>query len=88
MAYLGITDPLKMQWRVRPYCARMMEGLCQAKMEQCMVQGFEILRAVKLVPEPFGIAEGLMTPTFKLKRAQLQQQYQAVIDVMYRDLKS
>lgn len=52
-----------------------------------MVQGFEIARAVKLAPEPFGIAEGLMTPTFKLKRAQLQRQYQAAIDKMYKDIK-
>lgn len=61
--------------------------MCQTQMLHCMVQGFEIIRAVKLAPQPFGIAEGLMTPTFKLKRAQLRQQYQAAIDKMYRDIK-
>ncbi|KAK9825324.1 hypothetical protein WJX74_009471 [Apatococcus lobatus] len=52
------------------------------------LKGFEILRAIQLEPKPFGIAEGLMTPTFKLKRPQMQRHYQASIDKMYLELKN
>ncbi|KAE9447217.1 hypothetical protein C3L33_20871, partial [Rhododendron williamsianum] len=39
------------------------------------LRGFEMLRAVHLEPNPFDIERDLVTPTFKLKRPQLQKYY-------------
>ena len=47
------------------------------------VQGFEQVRAVHLDAEQFSVEGDLMTPTFKLKRPQLQKHYQGAIDAMY-----
>ena len=54
---------------------------------QCLLQGFEIVKAVHLEPKPFGIEEGLMTPTFKLKRPQLLKHYQSIVDRLYQHVK-
>ena len=47
------------------------------------LKGFEAVRAVFLEPEPFSVDNDLLTPTFKLKRPQLQKRYQDEIDAMY-----
>ena len=41
-----------------------------------------------LEPAAFGTDNGLMTPSFKLKRPQLLQHYQAEVDAMYAKLKA
>jgi len=53
---------------------------------QFKLKGFEIARAVHLEHDPFSEAKGLLTPTFKLKRPQLKQHYQEVIDKLYEKL--
>ncbi len=50
-------------------------------------QGFELVKAVYLESELFSVENELLTPTFKLKRPQLQKKYQAEIDAMYAALK-
>ena len=52
------------------------------------LKGFETVRAVYLEPEAFSVDNDLLTPTFKLKRPQLQKKYQAEIDAMYVALKT
>lgn len=42
--------------------------------------------AVHLTPEPFSVDNGLLTPSFKLKRPQAKDAFQAELDAMYRKL--
>lgn len=51
------------------------------------LRGFERVKAVFLDPEQWSVDNGLMTPSFKLKRNQLQKHYQAEIDRMYAEAK-
>jgi long-chain acyl-CoA synthetase len=51
------------------------------------LKGFELPKALYLEPELFSIEQDLLTPTFKLKRPQLQKKYQKQIDEMYAALK-
>lgn len=47
-----------------------------------------MIKAVHLDSEQFSVDNDLMTPTFKLKRPQLQKHYQAIIDDLYAGLKA
>ncbi|KAL6780395.1 LCS2 [Auxenochlorella protothecoides x Auxenochlorella symbiontica] len=51
------------------------------------LKGFEQVRGVILESEPFSVENELMTPTFKLKRPQLQAKYQKEIDALYNTLR-
>jgi long-chain acyl-CoA synthetase len=49
-------------------------------------KGFEKPRGVTLIGEDFTIANGLLTPTLKLKRREAVARYRKVIDVMYANM--
>lgn len=51
------------------------------------LQGFEMVKAIYLEGELFSVDNDLLTPTFKLRRPQLQAKYQGEIDAMYAALK-
>lgn len=46
----------------------------------------EKIRRFKLIGDPFTIDNGLMTPTLKLKRKNITQRYDALIQEMYADM--
>ncbi|KAK9062743.1 hypothetical protein SSX86_019932 [Deinandra increscens subsp. villosa] len=48
------------------------------------LKGFEFVKAVHLDPVPFDMDRGLLTPTFKKKRAQFLNYYQNVVDHLYK----
>ena len=50
------------------------------------LRGFEQVAAVALTPDAFSVDNGLLTPTFKLKRPQAHTAFKGVIDEMYRGL--
>ena len=47
------------------------------------LKGFEMVKAVHLEGEAFSVDNDCLTPSFKLKRPQLQKRYQAQLDAMY-----
>lgn len=52
------------------------------------LRGFEQVAAITLVAEPFSVENGLLTPTFKLKRAEAKKKYMGHVEEMYKGLES
>lgn len=50
------------------------------------VRGFEMVKSVYIDANTFSIEEGLMTPTFKIKRNEVVAKYRPMIDVMYTEI--
>lgn len=50
------------------------------------LKGFEVLKRVHLDPDAWTTDNDLMTPSFKLKRAQLKKRYEKEIEAMYKAL--
>jgi long-chain acyl-CoA synthetase len=44
---------------------------------------FEKVREFRLLPEPFTVENGLLTPTLKLRRSKIVDRYRDVIESMY-----
>jgi long-chain acyl-CoA synthetase len=61
-------------------------GELQAAGRAGRLKGFEQVKALTTDAEQFSVDNDLMTPTFKLKRPQLQKRYQADIDALYAQL--
>ncbi|CAG8514565.1 3063_t:CDS:2 [Funneliformis caledonium] len=50
------------------------------------LKGFECIKNIHLVDEPFSMTNNLLTPTFKLKRHQARIKFQKEIDNMYTEI--
>lgn len=50
------------------------------------LRGFEFVKAITLVTEPFTLENGLLTPTFKIKRPQAKAYFSQAISSMYEEL--
>lgn len=53
---------------------------------EAQLRGFEFAKAVTLVLEPFTVENGLLTPTFKVKRPQAKEYFAKAITDMYTEL--
>ncbi|GMP40292.1 hypothetical protein CsSME_00010793 [Camellia sinensis var. sinensis] len=53
---------------------------------EAQLRGFEFAKAVTLVLEPFTVENGLLTPTFKVKRPQAKEYFAKAITDMYAGL--
>ncbi|XP_027367504.1 long chain acyl-CoA synthetase 6, peroxisomal-like isoform X2 [Abrus precatorius] len=53
---------------------------------EAQLRGFEYVKAVTLVLEPFTMENGLLTPTFKIKRPQAKEYFAKAISDMYSEL--
>lgn len=53
---------------------------------EAQLRGFEFVKAVTLVLEQFTVENGLLTPTFKIKRPQAKAYYEKAISNMYAEL--
>lgn len=47
------------------------------------LKGFEMVKAIVLNAEMFSVDNGILTPTFKLKRSNARDVFRAQIDDMY-----
>ncbi|KAI0518635.1 hypothetical protein KFK09_006071 [Dendrobium nobile] len=54
--------------------------------KQAQLRGFEFAKAVTLVLDPFTMENGLLTPTFKIKRPQAKAYFAKAIADMYEEL--
>ncbi|KAL0413115.1 UNVERIFIED_CONTAM: Long chain acyl-CoA synthetase 6, peroxisomal [Sesamum radiatum] len=54
--------------------------------KEAQLRGFEFAKSVTLVPEPFTVENGLLTPTFKIKRPQAKAYFAQAISSMYTEL--
>ncbi|KQJ89589.1 long chain acyl-CoA synthetase 6, peroxisomal [Brachypodium distachyon] len=54
--------------------------------KEAQLRGFEFVKAVALIAEPFTLENGLLTPTFKVKRPQAKAYFAKEISDMYAQL--
>ncbi|CAL4896943.1 unnamed protein product [Urochloa decumbens] len=54
--------------------------------KEAQLRGFEFAKAITLVAEPFTLENGLLTPTFKVKRPQAKAYFAKEISDMYAEL--
>ena len=66
----------------RAWMLKQVTDVCRAE----KLKGFEVPRAVHLEPTPWVPGETLLTPSFKLKRADAKKFYKKEIDAMYAAL--
>ncbi|XP_071716268.1 long chain acyl-CoA synthetase 6, peroxisomal-like [Rutidosis leptorrhynchoides] len=54
--------------------------------KEAQLRGFEFVKAITLVAEPFTMENGLLTPTFKIKRPQAKAYFAKAIADMYKEV--
>ena len=78
-----VLDPeLSADQREKINCAQVLSELERIASQQ-RLQGFEKVRRVWIEERPFTVENGLLTPTFKVKRAEAMRFYKKVIEQLY-----
>jgi len=54
--------------------------------KEAKLQGFEFIKEVHLTTDTFTVDNDMMTPSFKLRRAQILKAYQKQVDEMYKKI--
>ena len=68
-------------------CVTLRQYLCRNTSSSDLLSGMLLqVAAIHLHPEPFSIENGMMTPTFKVKRPQAKTAFQKQLDAMYDKL--
>ena len=83
------SDPKELAWRklcAAPATNKFLLGEITAASKTAGLKGFEMVKAIHVEPEEFSVDNGLLTPTFKLKRHLIKEKYRAEIDAMYAGL--
>lgn len=65
---------------VRAYIGRQIETLCNQK-----VARYQTIKKFELLPQPFSVETGEMTPSLKVKRNVVNEKYADLIESMYAD---
>ena len=90
LAEKGVTVPATEElaaMAARPEARAAVLASLTATGKDAKLKGFELARAVHLDAHQFSVEDDTMTPTFKLKRPQLQKRYQGVVDALYAAMK-
>ena len=53
---------------------------------EARLSGFEQVRAIHVITEPFSVENGLLTPSFKLKRNEARQYFKTQIEQLYANM--
>ena len=49
---------------------------------------YEQVKAIEFIKEPFTAENGLLTPTFKLRRYAIEKKYKTLFDKIYKNAKA
>ena len=82
----GVPGSTLADWATNPRVREAIEAQMGEAADVAKLKGFERARAVHIAAEPFDVSNGLLTPTFKLKRHQLKERYAADIAALYAKL--
>jgi len=55
----------------------------RAASKEARLAGFEYVKKIHIEPEVWSVDNGMLTPTFKLKRVDLKKRYQPILDQLY-----
>jgi len=78
-----VQDPVKLAQD--PLVKKFIEEQMTATGTKMELRGFEFVKKIHLTAEDFSVTNGLLTPTFKLKRHEAKKKFAAVIEQMYSE---
>jgi len=81
----GVSADMKSLTESEKFKAVILEDLTR-NAKDSKLHGFEFVKAILLVSEPYSQDNECMTPSFKLRRPQLLKKHQAEIDALYQQI--